>query len=65
MALRPCRRALHDFFKHVAVSAVHAVEVPDTTTVGPKSAELLEFVEDMLGSSFWPLSFWPWLNFPF
>ena len=41
-------RALHDFLEHVAVSAMHAVKVPDAhqrrAEVG---GNILEFVEDL------------------
>ena len=41
-------RALHDLFEHMAVGAMHAVEVPDADHVGPKSGRnIFEFVEDL------------------
>jgi hypothetical protein len=41
-------RALHDFPKHVAVSAVHAVKVADTDhSRAELCRNLVEFVEDM------------------
>ncbi len=41
-------RALHDFLEHVAVSAVHAVKVPDADHGRAEVCRnVFEFVEDM------------------